>query len=137
MREAATGKRLKLPIDVVLHAPDGRLGLIEQEVGSAAIAVVRKTDAACVGDDHSGDAPNVGAMDMPIDGNLLAERCVNRLQLGIAGFRRGCAPGTLGAGMDERHRRLNLHARQSAQPGEPLFSQRCTSGLRHFLDRVE
>ena len=76
-------------------------------------------------------------MDMPIDGDRLAERRVNRLQLGIARCRRGRAPGALGTGMHQRHRTMNLHARQAAQPGEPLFSQRFTGRRGHLLDRGE
>src|ERR1700734_3006640 len=55
--ESATGKSLYLLVDVVLHAPDGRGGLIQQEVCCATIAVVRKTNAAGVGEDHSCNAP--------------------------------------------------------------------------------
>jgi hypothetical protein len=52
MREPATGESLQLPVHVILHAPDGRLEVIQQEIRSSAIAVVRETDAAGVGDDN-------------------------------------------------------------------------------------
>src|ERR1035441_1224257 len=53
VRETAGGESLKFLVHIVLHAPDSWLRVIQQEVCSAAIAVVRKTDAARVGDDHS------------------------------------------------------------------------------------
>ena len=53
MREAAGRKGLKFPVHVIIHATDGWFGVIQQEVCRSAIAVVRKTNAACVGDDHS------------------------------------------------------------------------------------
>ena len=53
VREIATGKSLELPVHVIRHTSDCWLGLIQQEVCSTAIAIVRKTNAACVGDDHS------------------------------------------------------------------------------------
>ena len=94
VRETAIGKSLNLPDPRRIP----RAGLSASESSSnryaaRRIAVVRKTDAAGVGDHHSGNAPNVGAMDMPVDGNRLAERRVNRLQLGIARFRRRRTPG--------------------------------------------
>src|ERR1017187_6329682 len=76
-------------------------------------------------------------MDVPIDGDRLAERPVDRLQPGIARFRPGRPPAPLGTGVHERHRTMHLNARQAAQPGEPLFSQRFTGGHRHLLDRGE
>ena len=72
---------------------------------------------------------------MSIYDNGLAERRVNRIEFGIARFRRGCAPGTLGTAVHKRHRTMNLHARQGAQPGEPLFSQRGAGRHGHLFDR--
>src|SRR5437868_4667675 len=51
--ETATGKGLELLVHVIFHAPDRELRVIHQEICCAAIAVVRKTHAAGVGDDHS------------------------------------------------------------------------------------
>jgi len=39
--------------------------------------------------------------------------------------------------LHQRHRTMNLHARQPAQLGEPVFSQRCAGRRRHLLDRRE
>jgi hypothetical protein len=50
MRETASGESPQLPLHVILDAAYRRIGPIEQEIGGAAIAVVRKTDAAGVGD---------------------------------------------------------------------------------------
>src|ERR1700733_12435809 len=39
--ETANGESFQLPIHVILHAADGGLEVVEQEVSSAAIAIVR------------------------------------------------------------------------------------------------
>ena len=72
---------------------------------------------------------------MPMNGNGLAERSVNGFQLGISGFRSGCAPGTFRTGMNKRHRTMRLNARQTVQPGEAFFSQSFTGCSRHLFDR--
>src|ERR1700693_5931137 len=53
VRESASEDSLNLQVHVILHTPDCWHRPIHQEVCSAAIPVVRKTDAACVGDDTS------------------------------------------------------------------------------------
>lgn len=74
-------------------------------------------------------------MDVGIDGNRLAERSVNGFELSIARFRRGCAPETLGTGMHERHRTMNLDSRQAAQPCESLFAKGFAGCRSHLPDR--
>ena len=69
-------------------------------------------------------------MDMPVNRNRLPERPVKGLQFAIARFRPRRAPKTLGAGVHERQRAASLNAWQSAQPGEPLVSQRVARGPR-------
>src|ERR1700722_6248013 len=73
-------------------------------------------------------------MDMRINGNWLAERSINRLQLSLTCWRHGCAPETLGTGMHQRKRTMNLNAWQAAQPGEPLFSQHSAGCHRHLFE---
>ena len=51
--KTATRKLFQLSIHVILHAPDCGLRVIQQEICSAAIAVVRKAHAAGVGDGYS------------------------------------------------------------------------------------
>jgi len=77
MRQTTRGESLHLPLYVILHASDRWTKPIQQQVGGAVIALVRKTNAAGVGDKPfsnlwAWNAPNVGAMDMTIDGNRLA-----------------------------------------------------------------
>jgi hypothetical protein len=68
-------KSLRNPISMgQIHASDRRNCPIQQEVAGTAITVIRRTNAAGVGDHHFSslwvqNAPNVGAMDMTIDGN--------------------------------------------------------------------
>lgn len=127
MRQTTRGKSLQLLLYVILHASDRWTGSIQQQVGGAAIAVIRKTKAAGVGDKPfsnlwAWNAPNVGTMNMRVDGNRLAQRPVNRFKLSIGRFWCRNSPRTLGTGMHQRHRTLNLNARQPAQPRDPLFS---------------
>ncbi len=73
---------------------------------------------------------------MPINRNWPPERRINLLQLRVARFRHRCAPATLGTGMDQSHRTMNLLKRQPAQPREPFFSQRFPSRRRHFFNQI-
>ena len=67
---AGIGKSLALLRDVIFHAADDGIGHLIK-IGGAPVAVVRQTDAARVDDGHSVHAPNVRAMDVPIDRNRL------------------------------------------------------------------
>lgn len=76
-------------------------------------------------------------MDMRVDGNWLAERPVNRFQLGIARFGHRCTPGTLRTAVHQRHGTVDLTLREDAQPFEPFVSQRFTGPRRHIPDGVQ
>jgi hypothetical protein len=52
-------------------------------------------------------------MDVRVNGNRLAQRSINRFELGIGRFRCWSPPKTLGTGVHERHWSLNLSARQA------------------------
>jgi hypothetical protein len=51
MGKAASGECVQLFVNVVLNSPDSRLRIVEQEVRSALIAIVRETNASRIGDD--------------------------------------------------------------------------------------
>src|SRR3982074_420569 len=121
MRQSTSGKSLQLPLYVILHASDRRTGPIQQQIGGAAIAVIRKTDAAGVGykpfsNLWTWNTPNVGAMNMGVGGNRLAQRSVNRFQLRIGRFWCRSSPRTLGTGVQQCYRTLNSTPRQPAHP---------------------
>src|SRR5947207_729695 len=104
MRQTAGGKRLYFSLHAVFHPPDRRTRLIEQQIGRAAVAIVRQTNAASVRDKPLGKgwtckAPNVGTVNMPVDDNWSAQRSVNRFQLSIGRFWRRCSPQTFRAGV--------------------------------------
>jgi hypothetical protein len=48
-----TARQAECRLQVIFHTPDCRRRVIQQQVRSAAITVVGKTNAACVGHDHS------------------------------------------------------------------------------------
>jgi hypothetical protein len=77
MRQITRGKNLQLLLYVILHASDRWTRPIQQQVGGAGIAVIRKAKAAGVDDKPFSNpwacnAPNVGTMNMRVDDNLLA-----------------------------------------------------------------
>lgn len=91
MRQTTRGKSLQLLLYVILHASDRWTGPLHQQVGGAAIAIMRKTNTAGVGDKPfsnlwTWNGSNVGAMNVPVDGNRLAQHPVNRFQLSIGRF---------------------------------------------------
>src|SRR6266513_3458850 len=117
MRQTTRGKKLQLLLYVILHSSDRWTCPIQQKVGGTAIAIVRKTDAAGVDDKPfsnlwAGNVPNIGAMNMPVDGNRLTQRSENRFQLCVGRFWCRSSPKALGTGVHQRHRNLNLNARQ-------------------------
>jgi hypothetical protein len=67
MRQTTTGKSLQLLIQVIGHAPDGWVRVIQQEVCGASIPIVRKTHAAGVRHDPLRKVSKISAMDMTID----------------------------------------------------------------------
>ena len=116
MRQTTRGKSLQFLLYVIFHASDRWTGPIQQQVRGAAIAVIRKTNAAGVGDKPlsnlwAWEAPNVRAMNMRVDSNRLAQWPVNRFQLSIGRFWRRSAPKSLGTGVHQGHRTLNLITR--------------------------
>jgi hypothetical protein len=77
MRQTTGGESLQLLLYVILYSSDRWTWPIQQQVGGAAIAIIRKTNAAGVGNKPfsnlwAWNVPNVGAMNMPADGNWLA-----------------------------------------------------------------
>src|SRR5439155_16731543 len=82
-RQTTRGKKLQLLLYVILHSSDRWICPIQQKVGGTVIAIRRKTNAAGVDDKPfsnlwAGNAPNIGAMNMPVHGNRLAQRSENR-----------------------------------------------------------
>ena len=92
--------------------------------------MVRKTNTAGVYDHRPGKAADEGTVNVRVDGELPAESSVNRFEISIGRFRRGCAPRTFRAGVYLSHSTMNVRRRQGAQPGEAL--QRLWSE-RHFI----
>src|ERR1700733_6691649 len=117
MREAANGKRLQFAVHVILHAANGWLGIIQQKISSAAVAVIGQTYAAGVDDGDSLHGSNKRQMNVSVNGDWLAERRINRLQFGIGGLRRRSYPQITGTGMHQRYGWMNQDARQSTQQG--------------------
>lgn len=52
MRETTSGKNFDFLLHIVFHAPDGGLGVVQQEVGGPTVAIVRKANAPRVGDEY-------------------------------------------------------------------------------------
>src|SRR5438105_4875002 len=73
-------------------------------------------------------------MNMPVDGNRLAQQPENRFQLIIARFRCRSSPRTLGTGVYQGHLTLNLNAGQPPQPPDPLLSKHGTCNRCHLTD---
>ena len=91
------------------------------------IAIIGKTNAPGVDDKPfsnlwAWNVPNVGAMNMRVDGDRLIQRPVNRFQFSIGRFWWRSAPRTFGTAVHQRHRILNLNSLEPAQPRDPLFS---------------
>src|SRR6266567_5646165 len=100
MRQTTRGKSLQLLLYVIFHSSDRWTRAIQQQVGGAAITIIRKTNAAGVGDKPlsnlwAWNPSNVGSMSMPVDGNRLSQRSVNRFQLTIGRFWCRSSPSTL------------------------------------------
>src|SRR5215510_3023247 len=112
MRQAGIGSGTDLPLHVVFDAADRRVAAIDEQVRGADIPVVGQADAARVGDGDSGHFANVGAMDVAVDRDRLAERRVDALELRVGGLGRGRAPAALRAGVHQRYRVLDLHTLQ-------------------------
>jgi hypothetical protein len=74
VRQAAGRKNLQFSVHVVWHASDGRLSILEQEIGSARIAIVGEADAAGIGDNFSLNASDVRMMDVCINGYRVVKR---------------------------------------------------------------
>src|SRR5258708_36836522 len=139
MRQTTGRESLQLLLYVIFHASDRWTRPIQQQVGGAAIAVIRKTNAAGVGykpfsNLWTWNTANVGAMNVPVDRNRLTERSINRVQFSIGRFWCRSSPRALGTGVHQRHRTLNLNARQPAQPRDPFFSQHAAGCRRHLTD---
>src|SRR5438067_3820071 len=73
-------------------------------------------------------------MNMPVDGNRLAQRPENRFQLIIARYRCRSSPRTLGTGVYQGHLTLNLNAGQPPQAPDPLLSKHGTCNRCHPTD---
>src|SRR5215472_16801343 len=91
-REPGPGQVPARPLHVVLHSPDGRPAVIDQQVCGARVSIPRQPHAAAVGNGELPHLPHIGPVDVAVYGDGHLRSTVGGGQLGVRGLGHGGPP---------------------------------------------
>ena len=114
MRKPTAAKCLQFLFDVIFNAPNRYPAIIQQQIRGAAVAIIRKANAAAIGNSSPADTSDIRSVDVTVDNNIVEEWSVDRFQICIARIRSRRAPKVFGTGVYERDRIPMLDPREIA-----------------------